>query len=75
MLCLQNVTSTCDKEFEDAYNACEKQMGTVSILCNNAGVLAKDYRTTMDTNFGAIVRGTDLALKRMGKHNGGEGVL
>ncbi|KAL7630039.1 UNVERIFIED_CONTAM: hypothetical protein RMT77_019834 [Armadillidium vulgare] len=64
---------TCDKEFEDAYNACEKQMGTVSILCNNAGVLAKDYRTTMDTNFGSVVRGTELALKRMGKHNGGEG--
>ncbi|KAB7497121.1 Alcohol dehydrogenase 1 [Armadillidium nasatum] len=64
---------TSDKEFEDAYNACEKQMGTVSILCNNAGVLAKDYRTTMDTNFGSVVRGTELALKRMGKHNGGEG--
>ncbi|KAL7641379.1 UNVERIFIED_CONTAM: hypothetical protein RMT77_008519 [Armadillidium vulgare] len=64
---------TSDKEFEDAYNACEKQLGKISILCNNAGIFAKDYRTSMDINFGGVVRGTELALKRMGKHNGGEG--
>ncbi|RXG71631.1 15-hydroxyprostaglandin dehydrogenase [NAD(+)] [Armadillidium vulgare] len=78
---------TNDKEFEDAYNTCEKELGKITILCNNAGVFAKDYRTSMDINFvsklgiskqeknvqGAIVTGTDLALKRMGKHNGGEG--
>ncbi|KAL7630001.1 UNVERIFIED_CONTAM: hypothetical protein RMT77_019879 [Armadillidium vulgare] len=64
---------TSEKEFEDAYNTCEKELGKITILCNNAGVFAKDYRTSMDINFGAIVTGTDLALKRMGKHNGGEG--
>ncbi|KAB7497122.1 Dehydrogenase/reductase SDR family member 7 [Armadillidium nasatum] len=64
---------TSDEEFEDAYNTCEKQLGKITILCNNAGVFARDYKTSMDIIFGAVVRGTELALKRMGKHNGGEG--
>ncbi|RXG51318.1 15-hydroxyprostaglandin dehydrogenase [NAD(+)] [Armadillidium vulgare] len=97
-----------DKEFEDAYNACEKQLGKITILCNNAGVFAKDYKTSMDINFVSSFRkifsylmikdddyrkgmsvlsivsmifqlgepllgAQTLPLKRMGKHNGGEG--
>ncbi|KAL7641376.1 UNVERIFIED_CONTAM: hypothetical protein RMT77_008516 [Armadillidium vulgare] len=62
-----------EKDFEDCYNATEAQLGTIDILCNNAGILSTDYDSTMRINVEAVVKGTEFALKRMGKHKGGKG--
>ncbi|KAL7644605.1 UNVERIFIED_CONTAM: hypothetical protein RMT77_004144 [Armadillidium vulgare] len=64
---------TKDEEFESTYRRCEIALGTVDILINNAGIIDLDFRKCVEViQFGTII-GTELAMKKMGKQNGGKG--
>ncbi|RXG51481.1 15-hydroxyprostaglandin dehydrogenase [NAD(+)], partial [Armadillidium vulgare] len=56
-----------------AYSECEKKFNGLDILVNNAGIIDKEIRNMEAVNFEGPVRGTELAIKKMGKHNGGKG--
>ncbi|XP_067128627.1 15-hydroxyprostaglandin dehydrogenase [NAD(+)]-like isoform X1 [Centruroides vittatus] len=58
------------EEFENAYLKAKHSFGTLNILINNAGVA--DDRA-VDVNLKGVINGCNIALKYMGKNNGGNG--
>ncbi|XP_022167968.1 15-hydroxyprostaglandin dehydrogenase [NAD(+)]-like [Myzus persicae] len=77
-----NIFSTkCDvtneDEFENAFKTCIKHFGRLDIVINNAGVfdnsIERRWSTTVNINYGGVVKGTLLAIKYMGISNGGSG--
>uniref|UniRef100_G8JKD9 15-hydroxyprostaglandin dehydrogenase [NAD(+)] n=1 Tax=Triatoma rubida TaxID=162364 RepID=G8JKD9_9HEMI len=65
---------TNDESFEDSFREAVKKFGKLDLLINNAGItneLMDDGRKEIiKTNFRAVVKGTYLGMKYMGKHEG-----
>ncbi|XP_069944251.1 15-hydroxyprostaglandin dehydrogenase [NAD(+)] [Cherax quadricarinatus] len=52
----------------------EQKLGYISLLINNAGIgNEQNWQKTIDVNLGGCMRGTLLALERMGVNKGGGG--
>ncbi|VVC37892.1 NAD(P)-binding domain,Short-chain dehydrogenase/reductase SDR [Cinara cedri] len=67
---------TDEIEFENAFKTCLHYFGHLDIVVNNAGAFdnsTEKWSTTVNINYGGIVRGTLLAIKYMGIANGGNG--
>ncbi|KAB7505514.1 Alcohol dehydrogenase 2, partial [Armadillidium nasatum] len=61
------------KRVKEAYKECENTLGVVDILINNAAILSKDLRKVTEVIQFGTMNGTEIARKKMGKHNGGKG--
>lgn len=67
-----NVTS--DDDFKGVWDATVEKLGPVNILVNNAGIgNEQKWEKTIEVNLGGCMRGTLLALERMGTNKGGSG--
>ncbi|KAK8720155.1 hypothetical protein OTU49_013548, partial [Cherax quadricarinatus] len=65
---------TKDDDFKGAWDTGVEKLGTVSLLINNAGIgNEQNWQKTIDVNLGGCMRGTLLALERMGINKGGDG--
>lgn len=72
--CCKKVDVTNCDQLESALNECCKSMKSLDILINNAGVM-NDNKWEMEIaiNLNAVVRGTMLGMKMMGRDMGGHG--
>ncbi|XP_067128630.1 15-hydroxyprostaglandin dehydrogenase [NAD(+)]-like isoform X2 [Centruroides vittatus] len=59
------------ENFEEAYLKAKESLGNLNILINNAGVSEGDK--IVETNLNGVIYGCNIALKYMGKNNGGDG--
>ncbi|XP_067128631.1 15-hydroxyprostaglandin dehydrogenase [NAD(+)]-like [Centruroides vittatus] len=59
------------EEFEEAYLKAKQSFGNLNILINNAGV--SQGNKIVDVNLNGVIYGCNIALKYMGKDNGGDG--
>ncbi|XP_067128504.1 15-hydroxyprostaglandin dehydrogenase [NAD(+)]-like [Centruroides vittatus] len=59
------------EEFEEAYLKAKQTIGNLNILINNAGV--SEGHKIVDINLNGVIYGCNIALKYMGKNNGGDG--
>ncbi|XP_063889063.1 15-hydroxyprostaglandin dehydrogenase [NAD(+)]-like [Scylla paramamosain] len=67
-----NVTS--DDDFKAVWDATVEKLGPVNVLINNAGIgNEQEWDKTVAVNLGGCMRGTLLALDRMGTNKGGSG--
>lgn len=67
-----NVTN--DEHFKGAWDATVEKLGPVNLLINNAGIgNEQNWEKTIEVNLGGCMRGTLLALERMGTNKGGSG--
>jgi len=72
---------TKEEQLKNLYDSCEAYFGNaVDIFCGNAGILSwntkpETWKKTLDINIGGVVCGTEIALERMSKENGGRGGL
>jgi len=68
---------TKDDDLKQLYDGCEEYFkGSVDIFCNNAGINhMKGWRLCMEVDIIALMAGTELAMDRMDKSNGGQGGL
>ena len=67
-----DVTSLAN--FEAAFEKCVSHFNRIDLMVNNAGVfLESSYETMIGINFTAVVHGTKLAIKYMGKDQGHDG--
>ncbi|XP_023241657.1 15-hydroxyprostaglandin dehydrogenase [NAD(+)]-like [Centruroides sculpturatus] len=57
--------------FEEAYLKAKQTFGDLNILVNNAGVSQENK--AVDINLNGVIYGCNIALKYMGKNNGGDG--
>ncbi|XP_066976388.1 15-hydroxyprostaglandin dehydrogenase [NAD(+)]-like isoform X1 [Macrobrachium rosenbergii] len=65
---------TKDEDFRNAWSKATDTLGTVGLLINNAGIgNEKNWQLTVDVNLGGCMRGTLLALEKMGADKGGAG--
>ncbi|KAK8729567.1 hypothetical protein OTU49_008552, partial [Cherax quadricarinatus] len=65
---------TKDDDFLAAWDTGAEKLGTISLLINNAGIgNEQNWQKTIDVNLGGCMRGTLLALERMGINLGGDG--
>ncbi|KAK7079652.1 hypothetical protein SK128_025837 [Halocaridina rubra] len=65
---------TKDEDYNKLWDTATEKLGPVMLLVNNAGIgNEKNWQLTMDINVGGCIRGTNLALERMGANKGGSG--
>ncbi|XP_046435294.1 peroxisomal hydratase-dehydrogenase-epimerase-like [Neodiprion fabricii] len=65
---------TKQQEFEDAFAKVVKEFGGLDIVINNAGIMDDArWELMIEINITAVVRGTLLAFRYMGKDKGGKG--
>ncbi|XP_021928550.1 15-hydroxyprostaglandin dehydrogenase [NAD(+)]-like [Zootermopsis nevadensis] len=65
---------TKSNDLKEAFKETEETFGTIDIVVNNAGIIDDDHwETEVEINAKGVVRGTELALKYMGKDRGGKG--
>uniref|UniRef100_A0A069DY58 15-hydroxyprostaglandin dehydrogenase [NAD(+)] n=1 Tax=Panstrongylus megistus TaxID=65343 RepID=A0A069DY58_9HEMI len=68
---------TDDVSFEDSLKQTIKKFGKLDLLINNAGIVNElmddGWKQTIKINFIAVVKGTYLGMKYMGKHEGEQG--
>ncbi|KAK3857114.1 hypothetical protein Pcinc_036615 [Petrolisthes cinctipes] len=65
---------TQDEDFKGAWDAAEENLGPVNVLINNAGIgNEKKWELTLNINVGGYIRGTMLALERLGRNQNGSG--
>lgn len=65
---------TKDEDYKNVWDLTTEKLGPVNLLVNNAGIgNEKNWQLTMDVNVGGCIRGTTLALERMGTNKGGAG--
>lgn len=65
---------TNDQQLESCFKGTVDKFSRLDIVVNNAGIgNERDWRKTIDVNFEAVVVGTKLGLKYMGKNSGGRG--
>ncbi|XP_050434116.1 15-hydroxyprostaglandin dehydrogenase [NAD(+)]-like [Adelges cooleyi] len=67
---------TSDLVFENAFKSCIDHFKRLDIVVNNAGIFnetMEKWESTINVNYGGVVRGTMLAIKYMGKPYGGNG--
>ncbi|KAG0726144.1 15-hydroxyprostaglandin dehydrogenase [NAD(+)] [Chionoecetes opilio] len=65
---------TKDEHFKGAWDAAEEKLGPINLLINNAGIgNEQEWHKTVEVNLGGCMRGTLLALDRMGTNKGGAG--
>ncbi|XP_014679877.1 PREDICTED: 15-hydroxyprostaglandin dehydrogenase [NAD(+)]-like [Priapulus caudatus] len=69
-----NTDVTADDQFEAAFVKTKDQYGRLDIVINNAAIVdLVNYRRMVDVNLTAVITGTMLALKYMGKCHGFDG--
>ncbi|XP_046435126.1 15-hydroxyprostaglandin dehydrogenase [NAD(+)]-like [Neodiprion fabricii] len=65
---------TKQQEFEDAFAKVVEEFGGLDIVINNAGIMDDArWELMIEINITAVVRGTLLAFRYMGKDKGGKG--
>ncbi|XP_050436545.1 15-hydroxyprostaglandin dehydrogenase [NAD(+)]-like isoform X2 [Adelges cooleyi] len=67
---------TDQDHFEIAFKSCINHFKRLDIVVNNAGIFnesMENWESTMNINYGGVVRGTMLAIKYMGAPYGGKG--
>ncbi|XP_050427342.1 15-hydroxyprostaglandin dehydrogenase [NAD(+)]-like isoform X1 [Adelges cooleyi] len=67
---------TSDVVFESAFKLCIDHFKRLDIVVNNAGIFnetMEKWESTINVNYGGVVRGTMLAIKYMGRPYGGNG--
>uniref|UniRef100_A0A2P2HZK9 15-hydroxyprostaglandin dehydrogenase [NAD(+)] n=1 Tax=Hirondellea gigas TaxID=1518452 RepID=A0A2P2HZK9_9CRUS len=65
---------TKPEQFKDAWNKCEEDLGTPTLLVNNAGIGdEQNWKKTLDVNLGGCIAGTLLAMEKLTKKDGGSG--
>ncbi|KAK2157812.1 hypothetical protein LSH36_184g08001 [Paralvinella palmiformis] len=63
--------ATVDTELESTLNHVIERYGGIDILCNNAGIINEmDWKKTVAVNLSAVIHGTLLGLRYMGKAAG-----
>ncbi|XP_046435272.1 uncharacterized protein LOC124187067 [Neodiprion fabricii] len=61
-------------EFEAAFTKTVKEFGGIDIVINNAGILNEsNWKLMINVDLNAVVQGTMLGMKYMGKNSGGKG--
>nr|XP_046491923.1 uncharacterized protein LOC124223733 [Neodiprion pinetum] len=61
-------------EFEAAFAKTVKEFGGIDIVINNAGILNEsNWKLMINVDLNAVVQGTMLGMKYMGKNSGGKG--
>ncbi|KAJ8041619.1 15-hydroxyprostaglandin dehydrogenase [NAD(+)] [Holothuria leucospilota] len=68
---------TSDSDMENAFEKTMQSFRQLDVVCNNAGIGKEfpDWKTVIDINLTAVLRGTFLAKKYMDKKTGGKGGL
>ncbi|XP_067004659.1 15-hydroxyprostaglandin dehydrogenase [NAD(+)] [Anabrus simplex] len=65
---------TKESDFEEAIQTTKNYFKRLDIVVNSAGIFDDiDWEPALEVNLKGVIRGTLLALKYMGKDNGGEG--
>lgn len=68
---------TRESEVEELWSKAEHLLGPVHCLVNNAGVMGEKegWKLTLDINLKGVIHGTNVAMKKLSKNEGGSGGL
>ncbi|XP_051871286.1 15-hydroxyprostaglandin dehydrogenase [NAD(+)]-like isoform X2 [Pristis pectinata] len=65
---------TSESQMQDSFIKTMEKFQKLDIVCNNAGIVNEsNYEKCISVNLVGVIRGSQLALKYMGKENGGAG--